>query len=100
MYKELKYHMINFKTVLHEFINSDFWKDVRTKVLATITLSGTGTSLGAITPSTESPTSDIITMLELFQLVSYGVSILIGITVLCRFFIFLKDRKKGINSNT
>lgn len=80
-----------------DFLSSDFWKDVQNKVLATISLSATGTFAKAITPTMAFQAVEkslIVEMTEIFALISYGVSILVGLTVLYKFIIWLKDRNK------
>jgi len=80
-----------------DFASSDFWKDIQTRVLTTFSLSITGTLANAVNPEIINKTvepSTLTGLIEVFTLVSYGVSILVGVTVLCRFFLWLKDRNK------
>ena len=81
-----------------DFLSSDFWKDVQNKVLATISLSATGTFAKAITPTMAFQAVEkslIVEMTEIFALISYGISILVGLTVLYKFIVWFKDRKKN-----
>mgnify|MGYP001766244362 CR=1 FL=1 len=87
--------MIN---MILDFLSSDFWKDVQNKVLATISLSATGTFAKAITPTMAFQAVEkslIVEMTEIFALISYGISILVGLTVLYKFIVWFKDRKKN-----
>lgn len=89
---------INMINMILDFLSSDFWKDVQNKVLATISLSATGTFAKAITPTMAFQAVEkslIVEMTEIFALISYGISILVGLTVLYKFIIWFKDRKKN-----
>lgn len=82
--------------VMSEFFSSDIWRDVQARVISTFALAITGTVAKAI------PIAEIISetnntmadLVQIFTLVSYGVSILVGVTVLVRFGFWLKDRNK------
>lgn len=81
---------------MSDFFSSDIWRDVQARVISTFALSGVGTIANAI------PANDLINetsttmadLIQVFTLVSYGVSILVGITVLVRFILWLIDRNK------
>lgn len=81
---------------MSDFFSSDIWRDVQTRVISTFALSGVGTIANAI------PTSEIVAetsttiadLIQIFTLASYVVSTLVGITVLVRFILWFKDRKK------
>lgn len=81
---------------MSDFFSSDIWRDVQARVISTFALSGVGTIANAI------PVKDLINetsttmadLIQVFTLVSYGVSILVGITVLIRFILWLIDRNK------
>ena len=84
--------------VMSEFFYSDIWKDVQARVISTFALSGIGTVANAI-PQAEvnnitQEVSNITQLIEIFTLVSYGMSILVAGTVLWRFVLWLKDRNK------
>jgi len=79
------------------FLSSDFWKDVQNRVITTFTLSVAGTVANATNPEIINKVVDqslMTELLQVFTLISYGVSILVGCTVLFRFFYWLKDRNK------
>jgi len=83
--------------IMSDFFSSDIWKDIHMRVLATFSLSGIGTIANAIP---QSPELNVIyqtkmsNLIEMFTLISYGMSILVAVTVLIRFGIWLKERKK------
>jgi len=80
-----------------DFMTSDFWKDIQTRVLATFSLSATGTLANAINPENAIKMveqSAVTKLIEVFTLISYGMSILVAATVLFRFFLWYKDRNK------
>lgn len=80
-----------------DFMSSDFWKDIQTRVLTTFSLSITGTLANAVNPEILNKSieqSAMTSLLEVFTLVSYGISIMVGVTVLIRFLLWLKDRNK------
>lgn len=85
------------KQTLMEFFSSDFWSENVSRVLATFGLSIAGTVSNAIpvsvAVSTQVPTT-LSTLIDVFTLVSYGMSILVATTVIFRFHLWLKDRKK------
>ena len=82
--------------IMNDFFSSDIWRDVQTRVISTFALSGVGTIADAI------PAKDFINetsatmadLIQVFTLISYGVSILVGVTVLVRFILWMKDRNK------
>ena len=81
---------------MSDFFSSDIWRDVQARVISTFALSGVGTIANAI-PASEvinQTSSTIANLIQIFTLVSYGVSILVGITVLVRFVLWLIDRNK------
>lgn len=91
-------------TLLNDFFSSESWRDLSTRVLATFSFAGIGTVAKAIPDSAvdvaASNPSIIAGLIEIFTLISYGMSILVAITVLCRFFIWYIDRNKQNKSLT
>lgn len=81
---------------MSDFFSSDIWRDVQARVISTFALSGVGTIANAIPVSEviSQTSSTIANLIQIFTLVSYGVSILVGITVLVRFVLWLIDRNK------
>lgn len=88
------YNLINNN--LMEFFYSEFWRDAQSRIAITLGFSGIGTgakAVSSIDPELTTNTS-VMTLLEILQIGSYIVSILVGITVLWRFVIFLSDKSK------
>jgi hypothetical protein len=86
--------------VIIEFLNSSFWSDIRGRVLATFGFAGAGTAADALPKLTVEQTAAFIELeyaIRVLTLFSYAMSILVGITVLWRFFVWLKEDK--INKN-
>lgn len=81
------------------FFKSPLWLDVRSLVFATFAFAGVGTASDAV-PKQEllNPHAEnlmhIEYMIRVFTLISYGLSIVVAITVLCRFIFWVKDRNK------
>ena len=80
-----------------DFLSSDIWRDMQNKVFGTFALTGAGTVANAI----EKPVQEISVqqsfvqqLTEIFALISYGLSIIVAITVIYKFFIWIKERKK------
>jgi len=90
------------KNTIMEFFISDFWQDNFGKILTTFGFSVVGTGAKAVSMSepikTLNPTTFInlsqMTLVDIFQIGSYTVSMLVGITVIWRFAIFLKEKSK------
>ena len=82
--------------ILSDFLSSEVWNDVSSRVIATFSFSGIATVVNAIPAGSNETVNMLVVsdLIPLFTLISYGVSILVGCTVLARFFIWLKDRKK------
>lgn len=79
------------------FLSSDFWKDIQNRVVTTFSMSIVGTVANASNPEILNKVTDpslITELIEVFTLISYGISILVGCTVLFRFFYWLKDKNK------
>lgn len=84
--------------ILLEFLNSEFWADIRIRVLATFGFAGIGTATNALPILTEAQSQSFIELeysIRILTLFSYAMSLLVGITVLWRFVIWLKDRKNN-----
>ena len=84
--------------ILSDFFSSDTWSDISARVIATFSLSGVATVTNAAAQPLSSDlivkSTTITDLIQIFTLISYGVSILVGATVLCRFVLWLKDRNK------
>ena len=89
--------------ILLEFLKSPLWLDIRVRVLTTLGFTGVGTAAHAL-PSTELTTEQSINLIQLeylisvFTLISYGLSMVVAVTVIWRFIIWLKDRKNNKNN--
>ena len=89
------YKLIN--PILMEFFNSEFWTDNASRIFATFGFSAVGTVTNAI-PTSEltsvvQQTSSLQTVIEIFTIGSYLMSILVAATVIYRFHVWLKERK-------
>lgn len=85
-----------------EFLNSSFWEEIRVRVLATFGLAGAGTAANALPALTAEQTQAFVDLeyaIRWFTLLSYIFSTLVAITVIWKFVIWLKERKKHKNKN-
>ena len=86
---------MKFLNMINSFLNSDTWTDVRTRVISTLALSGIGTITNAASTDAVSTVSTTIAdLIQIATLVSYCISILVGLTVICRFVIWFRDKNK------
>lgn len=89
-------NIILINSLFKEFWESEFIKEIKGRLFTTFGLAGIGTA-----PSIE-PTKSIINhltrhdVIEILQIISLCLSILVGITVLYKFFKSLKTEKKTV----
>lgn len=93
---------MKFKVMMCDFLRTDLWLDLRNKVVATLGLSGIGTAANAVPMQyVLNSNNQTIQTLEIlskyFAIGSYLISMFVGITVICRFFFWLKDRNNPSN---
>lgn len=79
-----------------EFFTSSFWNDNVSRILTTFGFSLAGTGVKAVSNTDPNITNNMnaMTLVDIFQIGSYCISILVGVTVIWRFVIFLIDKTK------
>ena len=86
--------------IILEFSKSPLWLDIRGRVLTTFGFLGVGHAANAIPPDglTTSQAENLLQieyLIRLLTLISYGISILVAVSVLWRFILWLKDRNNN-----
>lgn len=82
--------------LLMEFFLSDFLQGNIKSIITTFGLSMAGTGVKAVSAVEPSINNNVnaMTLVDIFQIGSYAVSMLVGVTVIIRFILFISEKRK------